>query len=101
MLLHPGLNCMRYTSPRQKHFAHNQLAQENEIAKGLYLWCHSPQQGLARTSVCVRWIARALVSVQIKSTKQGLTQFERLDLLEGTAHLTHICLGRDGREGVK
>lgn len=79
---------MRSISPKQKHFEHNQLAQENEIAEGLYLWCHSPQRGLARTSVCVTWILRTLVSVQIKSTKQGLTQFERLGLLEGTAHLT-------------
>lgn len=65
MLLHLGLSCMRYASRKQKHFAHNPLAQENEIAEGLYLQCHSPQRGLARTSVCVRWIARALVSVQI------------------------------------
>lgn len=34
------------------------------------------------TSVCVRWIIRALVSVQIRSTEQDLARLERPRLLE-------------------
>lgn len=46
------------------------------------------------TSVCVRRIVGALVSVQIMSTKQDLAQFERLGLFEGTAHLTAFLPGQ-------
>lgn len=78
----------------QEHLEHNQLAYGNGIAEGLYLRCYSQWGGLAITSVCVRRIVRALVSVQKSLQNQGLAQFERLGLLDGIVHLTAFLPGR-------